>query len=109
CFIYIFYLFCYLLTTCMILHLPIYSPFPYTTLFRSVRDRLLDAVEHAAIGRDLDRLRRRIALALEQRQRADRIARGDLRQPLLRSEEHTSELQSRENIVFRLLLVKKNI
>ena len=31
----------------------------------------------------LDRLRRRIALAFEQRQRADRFARRDLRQPLL--------------------------
>ena len=39
--------------------------------------RLLpDAVE-------LDRRRRRIALAFEQRQRADRFARGDLRQPFL--------------------------
>src|SRR6266700_8409999 len=28
-------------------------------------------------------------------------------EPLARSEEHTSELQSRENIVFRLLLEKK--
>src|SRR5690606_40050822 len=29
-------------------------------------------------------------------------------EPLVRSEEHTSELQSRENIVCRLLLEKKN-
>src|SRR5690606_40323386 len=32
----------------------------------------------------------------------------DLRVTLARSEEHTSELQSRENIVCRLLLEKKN-
>src|SRR5690606_42087498 len=31
-----------------------------------------------------------------------------LLQPSLRSEEHTSELQSRENLVCRLLLEKKN-
>src|SRR5690606_38805680 len=30
------------------------------------------------------------------------------RHPVLRSEEHTSELQSRENLVCRLLLEKKN-
>src|SRR5690606_40754686 len=30
-------------------------------------------------------------------------------QPDLRSEEHTSELQSRENLVCRLLLEKKNV
>src|SRR5690606_41337371 len=32
---------------------------------------------------------------------------GELQVPLLRSEEHTSELQSRENLVCRLLLEKK--
>src|SRR5690606_4953346 len=46
---------------------------------------------------------------------ADRIERPDTfttqttsRQPILRSEEHTSELQSRENLVCRLPLEKKN-
>src|SRR5690606_41680014 len=43
---------------------------------------------------------------------ATRIAQADLRrerayQPRMRSEEHTSELQSRENLVCRLLLEKK--
>src|SRR5690606_41858670 len=33
--------------------------------------------------------------------------RNDFRHPNLRSEEHTSELQSRENLVCRLLLEKK--
>src|SRR5436309_16120340 len=56
--------------------------FPYTTLFRSVR----------AGGRVLGRHRR--------------LGRpGGARH--LRSEEHTSELQSRENLVCRLLLEKK--
>src|SRR5690606_4860667 len=40
--------------------------------------------------------------------RAARVGEKDL-EPLVRSEEHTSELQSRENLVCRLLLEKKKI
>src|SRR6266511_1417095 len=36
------------------------------------------------------------------------LLRGDLSSHHVRSEEHTSELQSRENLVCRLLLEKKN-
>ena len=50
---------------------------------RAVGDRGLDAIEHAVGGGELDALRRRIARPLEQRQRADRFAGRDLRQPLL--------------------------
>src|SRR3984957_21028969 len=57
--------------------------FPYTTLFRS-QGRLRRAV-HAAVGRPL---------------------RADDRRGEDRSEEHTSELQSRENLVCRILLEK---
>src|SRR5699024_12391074 len=66
--------------------------FPYTTLFRSVNDSL----------------GRRFMIGV------DRIARIECddpgRLPLLdqRSEEHTSELQSRFDLVCRLLLEKKN-
>src|SRR5436309_7803918 len=76
--------------------------FPYTTLFRSLRGMEdsgqvirgyvvegLGAAQFAARGA-VDRLR-----ALSD------ISGG-------RSEEHTSELQSRENLVCRLLLEKKN-
>src|SRR5215475_14659837 len=59
--------------------------FPYTTLFRSPR-----LAQHRRRG---------------QRQPAQRADRG--RHPARRSEEHTSELQSRENLVCRLLLEKK--
>src|SRR5688572_32473013 len=75
--------------------------FPYTTLFRS---RLRNEHEHA--------------------ERADRVTRqGRWRDPgrhagvlgahppsriRIRSEEHTSELQSQSNLVCRLLLEKKN-
>src|SRR5690606_41528786 len=39
---------------------------------------------------------------------ANSSSQGPTRNGLLRSEEHTSELQSRENLVCRLLLEKKN-
>src|SRR5256885_11312348 len=65
--------------------------FPYTTLFRSRRleSRVLEDVRHQ-LGLD--------ALAGHQLQHL---------QALLRSEEHTSELQSPCNLVCRLLLEKK--
>src|SRR3712207_7234187 len=81
--------------------------FPYTTLFRSSAPQLEDAdVEHR-----LDEVQRR----------QDDHLRGDVggdpevgealppvdRAFLNRSEEHTSELQSRQYIVCRLLLEKK--
>src|SRR5436309_4628485 len=65
--------------------------FPYTTLFRSVR--WLFRLEHQQVR----------AVGKRQPERLHRHA--DLH--LLRSEEHTSELQSRENLVCRLLLEKK--
>src|SRR5690606_41910398 len=78
--------------------------FPYTTLFRS--RRALGACR-GVLGR-VDRERR--ALHVEQRgARAERERQDeDERQAAdHRSEEHTSELQSRENLVCRLLLEKK--
>src|SRR3712207_7633778 len=78
--------------------------FPYTTLFRSVR--LARREHHAARGDPhahlLPRGRRRAA-------GADRRAAGPpgLRGAAGRSEEHTSELQSRQYLVCRLLLEKK--
>src|SRR3989442_11730765 len=87
--------------------------FPYTTLFRSPRKL---AREAAGGGRGGDRavpvqrdgahgsLRRRHELAV-----AQSLALGDERLgvALGRSEEHTSELQSRPHLVCRLLLEKK--
>src|SRR2546421_5649654 len=79
--------------------------FPYTTLFRSQQE-LLDVVEVQA-GRRL----------VQQVEHLAGGARGQLGgdlQPLRlapgergRSEEHTSELQSRSDLVCRLLLEKK--
>src|SRR3712207_8211149 len=66
--------------------------FPYTTLFRSLVPRLDEPTRHERTtqenGEPLDR---------------DVVRRID------RSEEHTSELQSRQYLVCRLLLEKKKI
>src|SRR3712207_7385452 len=73
--------------------------FPYTTLFRSEQ-------------------RRPVALLAQRGGRVGDLL-ADLQQPVgraqvrsrahLRSEEHTSELQSRQYLVCRLLLEKKNL
>src|SRR5687768_18021779 len=66
--------------------------FPYTTLFRSLeRHRVHEVIVVAVLIQVLH-------LALVERLALDRV---------LRSEEHTSELQSRLHLVCRLLLEKK--
>src|SRR2546430_13733078 len=60
--------------------------FPYTTLFRSLINRLCQTISGIAVCRPVER----------------GAAGSDLR-----SEEHTSELQSQSNLVCRLLLEKK--
>src|SRR3712207_8974835 len=78
--------------------------FPYTTLFRS-RDRWRRRL--AAVGRRVLRpLRRPAGAAVRGGDRRPRRAQPGPRLPA-RSEEHTSELQSRQYLVCRLLLAKK--
>src|SRR5438445_9026103 len=84
--------------------------FPYTTLFRSGQivegaHRHLDLVADAArFHQDL----RRVFLQKRSREPADHTRRPLFtRKPRVRSEEHTSELQSRQYLVCRLLLEKK--
>src|SRR5690554_7562566 len=89
--------------------------FPYTTLFRSLA---------GAVGKDIDRVPAVIPGALEPVNHLDELEqahRGEIHVPvpvavvvvqmqveqLARSEEHTSELQSRPHLVCRLLLEKK--
>src|SRR3712207_8120286 len=77
--------------------------FPYTTLFRSgsrgTHDRLDGLLEHALGHDDLD---------LHLRQEIDDVLGAPVELGVaLRSEEHTSELQSRQYLVCRLLLEKK--
>src|SRR5690606_41626969 len=101
------------LSVSLVHRLSIASPFPYTTLFRSNE-------VPAREGRQLMGDENRIAGAPGRFQRGDHpaIAGADIvqadeigmlaqearRECLDRSEEHTSELQSRENLVCRLLL-----
>src|SRR2546430_9977151 len=66
--------------------------FPYTTLFRSGR-----VTRGIGVGLGIQRLLRSSSRALQAR----------LPGTTMRSEEHTSELQSQSNIVCRLLLEKK--
>src|SRR2546427_5308355 len=68
--------------------------FPYTTLFRSDGHLVVRAADAAAL--DLEHGRDRLHGLLQHLDRR------------LRSEEHTSELQSQSNLVCRLLLEKKN-
>src|SRR3712207_9303451 len=92
--------------------------FPYTTLFRSHAERLRALLALGIRGRD-DRQRRRRdeggaqalqrpeddQLALRRREAVQQRGDGeddDARQEELRSEEHTSELQSRQYLVCRL-------
>src|SRR3712207_7059470 len=78
--------------------------FPYTTLFRS-EARLLVELEHgvgARLGDDAGEL-----LARGVRRAGEAQDEGEERERQGRSEEHTSELQSRQYLVCRLLLEKK--
>src|SRR3712207_8532096 len=82
--------------------------FPYTTLFRSLQMRGLDLATAVALGA--------IIGPAQVGSRAIEMAVGTRFHPiwtmlastaLMRSEEHTSELQSRQYLVCRLLLEKK--
>src|SRR3712207_8451832 len=77
--------------------------FPYTTLFRSTRARLWGALWRRA-PRSADHVD--LAHGLVDRAAAG-PARREERDRAGRSEEHTSELQSRQYLVCRLLLEKK--
>src|SRR5690606_41352679 len=98
---------------------PATSPlFPYTTLFRSGHADLGVPARKAHVGMGHDRhvhthaltpvivdvhVRRDFGTGVEAHQSRAPPDRAKARQHL-RSEEHTSELQSRENLVCRLLL-----
>src|SRR3712207_7035619 len=79
--------------------------FPYTTLFRS-RPRLPDVHRHRGGGRRAVGVPGRLHHAV-QHQPAAVPGLPERQEPHVRSEEHTSELQSRQYLVCRLLLEKK--
>src|SRR5690606_41933065 len=103
--------------SCLMLRRPPRSPlFPYTTLFRSAiplvwREESLPAEVERQAAAWLAASEQPVSvlmgagLLIDSQSRADALAK--LRGLLARSEEHTSELQSRENLVCRLLLEKK--
>src|SRR2546430_7454883 len=75
--------------------------FPYTTLFRSEAARrigFVEVLEHARDQHTLELVERLLEHAGRER---------PPREHEVRSEEHTSELQSQSNLVCRLLLEKK--
>src|SRR3712207_8362606 len=80
--------------------------FPYTTLFRSPGCSRFGVVPECCMSRPArgqSRVRRYVLRAV----RTKRLTKVALL--ARRSEEHTSELQSRQYIVCRLLLEKKNV
>src|SRR3712207_6994286 len=72
--------------------------FPYTTLFRS---------SHRALGLPAPSVPPRCPESPTPSRRFPSRSPGSARPPPSRSEEHTSELQSRQYLVCRLLLEKK--
>src|SRR5438046_6229919 len=89
--------------------------FPYTTIFRSLVQHDAERVDIGAVidvGLALALLGRHVRRRAEHEAslrlvRRHTVRAGQLRDAEVRSEEHTSELQSLTNLVCRLLLEKK--
>src|SRR5690606_42125699 len=100
------------LLTCCMTHLPRRSSlFPYTTLFRSVHmawrnPKVAQQQSPEKLKRYGGRIPDSIRIGTVQYMQR-RVSSFEEFMELVRSEEHTSELQSRENLVCRLLLEKK--
>src|SRR3989442_9501522 len=78
--------------------------FPYTTLFRSLVERRVDDVLGQALLAPLHDL---VDEPVNRHVVVDRLINKVMERGKKRSEEHTSELQSRPHLVCRLLLEKK--
>src|SRR5207247_9728172 len=101
----------HLLSSLLLLPRPLPPLFPYTTLFRSAYASCNGLVKRVRIpGRSADGWiltdGRKRTLGLLPPSSA--TAPSERHRSSVRSEEHTSELQSRVDLVCRLLLVKKN-
>src|SRR5207253_10987201 len=95
----------YCLFFLMIRRPPRSTLFPYTTLFRSHHRAAQFDSRRAAASDAFSRLEQRLPRRRKTRGRGR--SEGEER-ARVRSEEHTSELQSRGHLVCRLLLEKKN-
>src|SRR5258708_10969009 len=83
--------------------------FPYTTLFRSPQS-LSFYVDFALANYREPERRKTLADAVTDYvgSKEHELAQDQISKPQMRSEEHTSELQSPDHLVCRLLLEKKN-
>src|SRR3712207_7159909 len=84
--------------------------FPYTTLFRS--KYLFNSIDELENIKEIDLNNGRIKEVLDAIEKLARQGENvilNVEGPFTRSEEHTSELQSRQYLVCRLLLEKKKI
>src|SRR2546427_8835448 len=85
--------------------------FPYTTLFRS--DHVMQMAERLGGADQLRQVLEKVVVSAVGPIVAERLRSYELpvdfepSHPKMRSEEHTSELQSQSNLVCRLLLEKK--
>src|SRR5437762_4720860 len=79
--------------------------FPYTTLFRSCRQRLSSSVTRSSPNSSSSALHVSVTPS---EKTSSTSPRWSVARPSSRSEEHTSELQSPMYLVCRLLLEKKN-
>src|SRR2546421_8064802 len=112
--VYRFYLFIHFFFFLMIRRPPRSTLFPYTTLFRSLSGpRLITVGPRLLGGEGFVRTLAILGLALTAAvgtagaQRSHQFELGGFGSFTHRSEEHTSELQSRSDLVCRLLLEKK--
>src|SRR5699024_12650787 len=103
---------CFLITR----HSPTSTLFPYTTLFRSLPTAMRRGIVVTTREPERDPAARpepggepeEPGQGPADETRADRVMHPDKPHASARSEEHTSELQSRFDLVCRLLLEKKN-
>src|SRR5699024_12483785 len=90
---------------------PISTLFPYTTLFRSAVHVMLDILNRCFPDNMVkwqDRIKEMVpSYGISLQDHPELIK--EIQDLTIRSEEHTSELQSRFDLVCRLLLEKKNI
>src|SRR3712207_8520868 len=82
--------------------------FPYTTLFRSLIFIILSSFCFGNINAQKRKIKQKAKKVIIEKTPEEKLYEDLLPSTAKRSEEHTSELQSRQYLVCRLLLEKKN-